>query len=68
MELHTLGVDSGYTQKDIQEVARCFTGWTIGQPRGEGEFHFEQRIHDTGAKTVLGTHIRPAAEWKMVSE
>jgi uncharacterized protein (DUF1800 family) len=34
MELHTLGVDSGYTQKDVQEVARCFTGWTIFQPRG----------------------------------
>jgi uncharacterized protein (DUF1800 family) len=34
MELHTLGVDGGYTQKDVQEVARCFTGWTIFQPRG----------------------------------
>ena len=57
MELHTLGVDGGYTQKDIQEVARCFTGWTIERPRGEGEFRFEQRFHDNGAKTVLGTHI-----------
>src|SRR5207253_6949242 len=36
MELHTLGVDGGYTQKDVQEVARCFTGWTILQPRGAG--------------------------------
>src|SRR6185369_7104636 len=36
MELHTLGVDGGYTQKDVQEVARCFTGWTIFQPRGGG--------------------------------
>src|SRR5690349_22387983 len=36
MELHTLGVDGGYTQKDVQEVARCFTGWTILQPRGGG--------------------------------
>src|SRR5688572_26601465 len=34
MELHTLGVDGGYTQQDVQEVARCFTGWTIFQPRG----------------------------------
>ncbi|MEO8072193.1 MAG: DUF1800 domain-containing protein [Acidobacteriota bacterium] len=34
MELHTLGVDGGYTQKDVQEVARCFTGWTIVDPRG----------------------------------
>jgi uncharacterized protein (DUF1800 family) len=57
MELHTLGVDGGYTQKDIQEVARCFTGWTIERPRGQGEFRFEQRFHDSGAKTVLGTHI-----------
>src|SRR5207237_10120186 len=36
MELHTLGVDGGYTQKDVQEVARCFTGWTIFAPRGGG--------------------------------
>src|SRR6185295_4531568 len=36
MELHTLGVDGGYTQKDVQEVARCFTGWTIVAPRGGG--------------------------------
>jgi len=57
MELHTLGVDGGYTQKDIQEVARCFTGWTIERPRGQGEFRFEQRFHDNGAKTVLGTYI-----------
>jgi uncharacterized protein (DUF1800 family) len=57
MELHTLGVDGGYTQKDVQEVARCFTGWTIERPRGEGEFRFEPRFHDNGAKTVLGTRI-----------
>ena len=57
MELHTLGVDGGYTQKDVQEVARCFTGWTIERPRGEGEFRFEPRFHDSGAKTVLGTRI-----------
>src|SRR5438094_10577765 len=36
MELHTLGVDGGYTQEDVQEVARCFTGWTIFPPRGGG--------------------------------
>jgi uncharacterized protein (DUF1800 family) len=57
MELHTLGVDGGYTQKDVQEVARCFTGWTIRQPRGEGGFYFEPRIHDFGEKTVLGHRI-----------
>ena len=57
MELHTLGVEGGYTQKDVQEVARCFTGWTIRQPRREGTFHFEPRIHDSGEKIVLGTRI-----------
>jgi uncharacterized protein (DUF1800 family) len=59
MELHTLGVDGGYTQRDVQEVARCFTGWTIRQPRAEGTFHFEPRIHDNGEKVVLGTRIPP---------
>jgi uncharacterized protein (DUF1800 family) len=57
MELHTLGVDGGYTQRDVQEVARCLTGWTIRQPRGEGSFYFEPRIHDTGEKIVLGNRI-----------
>jgi uncharacterized protein (DUF1800 family) len=57
MELHTLGVDGGYAQKDVQEVARCFTGWTIRRPRGEAEFTFEPRLHDNGAKTVLGVTI-----------
>jgi len=57
MELHTLGVDGGYTQKDVQEAARCFTGWTIRRPRGEAGFAFEPRLHDNGAKTVLGAHI-----------
>jgi uncharacterized protein (DUF1800 family) len=57
MELHTLGVDGGYTQKDVHEVARCFTGWTIQRPRGDGEFVFDPRIHDTGEKVVLGTRI-----------
>src|SRR5262245_62583968 len=57
LELHTLGVDGGYTQKDVQEVARCFTGWTIRQPRGEGGFQFEPRIHDPGEKIVLDHRI-----------
>jgi uncharacterized protein (DUF1800 family) len=73
MELHTLGVDGGYTQKDVQEVARCFTGWTIFQPRGgaaavnammgegarrnAGTFFFNQRVHDDGEKIVLGHKI-----------
>ncbi len=57
MELHTLGVDGGYTQKDIIEVARCFTGWTIRQPNRGGEFFYNDRVHDKGEKTVLGVKI-----------
>ncbi|HWO02129.1 MAG TPA: DUF1800 domain-containing protein [Blastocatellia bacterium] len=57
LELHTLGVDGGYTQKDVQEVARCFTGWTIDKPFQGGGFVFRPWMHDTGAKTVLGVTI-----------
>lgn len=73
MELHTLGVEGGYTQKDVQEVARCFTGWTIFAPRGggaaamalmgagarenAGKFYFNARMHDEGEKIVLGQKI-----------
>ena len=89
MELHTLGVDGGYTQKDIVEVAKCFTGWTIADPRGyrriaanmikgkdedrrlerlqrqagipddldSGEFYFNDRWHERGAKAVLGQKV-----------
>jgi uncharacterized protein (DUF1800 family) len=57
MELHTLGVDDGYSQQDVREVARCFTGWTLRRPRGDAEFYFDPRLHDQGAKTVLGTRI-----------
>jgi len=57
MELHTLGVDGGYTQQDIVEVARCFTGWTILRPRQEGTFRFAKILHDDGEKTVLGHKI-----------
>jgi uncharacterized protein (DUF1800 family) len=59
MELHTLGVDGGYTQKDVQEVARAFTGWTIANPRQGGGFQFEPRMHDDGEKIVLGHRIKP---------
>ncbi len=55
MELHTLGVDGGYTQQDVQEVARCFTGWSIDRQTGEFAFHPKQ--HDNGAKVVLGHQI-----------
>ena len=58
MELHTLGVDGGYTQKDVVDVARAFTGWTIAQPRLGGGFRFEPRMHDEGEKHVLGHTIK----------
>ena len=57
LELHTLGVDGGYTQKDVTEAARCFTGWTIFQPQRGGSFVFNRRAHDDGEKTVLGVKI-----------
>ena len=61
MELHTLGVDGGYTENDVKEVARCFTGWSLrfpGDPGGDyGEFVFAPGIHDDFAKTVLGNPI-----------
>jgi uncharacterized protein (DUF1800 family) len=57
MELHTLGVNGGYTQKDVIEVARCFTGWTIKRPYTNPEFDFASFMHDPGEKTVLGHKI-----------
>ena len=59
MELHTLGVNGGYTQKDVTEVARCFTGWTLLEPRRGGGFFYNDKLHDKGEKTVLG-HVIPA--------
>jgi uncharacterized protein (DUF1800 family) len=58
MELHTLGVDGGYTQKDVTEVARAFTGWTIERPRLGGGYRYDPRLHDQGQKTVLGHVIK----------
>jgi uncharacterized protein (DUF1800 family) len=57
LELHTLGVDGGYTQKDVTEVARCFTGWSIDKPQQGGSFRFAERQHDLGEKVVLGVTI-----------
>ena len=56
MELHTLGVNGGYTQQDVTRWRRCFTGWTIDQPyqRGGRAFQFDERRHEPGTKTVLG--------------
>ncbi len=59
LELQTLGVDGGYTQKDVVEVARCFTGWTLLNPRTDPEFVFRPGMHDDGPKIVLG-HVIPA--------
>ncbi len=57
MELHTLGVKGGYTQDDVINVARCFTGWTIRAPNTKPEFVYAAFMHDTGEKTVLGHKI-----------
>ena len=59
LELHTLGVDGGYTQEDILNVARAFTGWTLEQPRRGGGFVFRPVMHDAGEKTVLGHRLAP---------
>ena len=58
MELHTLGVDGGYKQDDVIEVARAFTGWTIESPRENPAFYFDERIHDPDPKRVLGKKIK----------
>ena len=61
MELHTLGVDGGYTEDDVKEVARCFTGWTFyfpGDPGGApGNFKYDSNVHDVLGKVVLGNSI-----------
>ncbi|MGA9798678.1 MAG: DUF1800 domain-containing protein [Terriglobales bacterium] len=62
MELHTLGVNGGYTQKDVTEVARVLTGWTLKQPREGGGFVFEDRMHEPGDKRVLGHRIKSSGE------
>jgi uncharacterized protein (DUF1800 family) len=54
MELHTLGVNGGYTQADVTELARVLTGWTIADPDDGGQFQFDARRHEPGTKTVLG--------------
>jgi uncharacterized protein (DUF1800 family) len=62
MELHTLGVDGGYTQQDVIQVARVFTGWTLDRPREGGAFVFNERMHEPGIKIVLGHKIKSAGE------
>jgi uncharacterized protein (DUF1800 family) len=62
MELHTLGVNGGYTQKDVTEVSRVFTGWTLKRPKQGVGFIFEERMHEPGEKWVLDHRIKPNGE------
>ena len=62
MELHTLGVNGGYTQQDVTEVARVFTGWTIDEPQRGGGFIYRPRLHEPGNKMVLGHQIKESGE------
>ena len=57
MELHTLGVDGGYTQRDVTELAKVLTGWSIDKPQQGGGFRFNDRAHEPGPKYVLGHNI-----------
>ena len=57
MELHSVGVDAGYTQEDVFAAARCFTGWTIDNVRDSGRFVYRQRDHDADAKHVFGLNL-----------
>jgi len=61
LELHTLGVDGGYTQQDVQELAKILTGWSVagfGPANGAIGFNFQERLHEPGSKTLLGTRYR----------
>jgi uncharacterized protein (DUF1800 family) len=62
MELHTLGVDGGYTQADVTEVAKVFTGWTVRQPQQGGNFEFNEKLHEPGDKKVLGKKIKEGGQ------
>jgi hypothetical protein len=62
MELHTLSVNGGYSQRDVTEVAKVFTGWTIDKPAEGGGFKFDPRMHEPGPKFVLGHRIKDKGE------
>jgi uncharacterized protein (DUF1800 family) len=62
MELHTLGVNGGYTQADVTQVARVFTGWTVDRPQRGGGFKFDENRHEPGTKKVLGQKIKEHGE------
>jgi len=59
MELHTLGIDGGYSQSDVQELARCLTGWTVKDHFWRGQFRFDGGQHDVGVKRFLGRTLGP---------
>ncbi len=62
MELHTVGVDAGYTQQDVIQMAECLTGWTIHEPRRDPEFFFDEKIHGQGKKVVMGRTFNYGSE------
>jgi uncharacterized protein (DUF1800 family) len=62
LELHTLSVNGGYSQRDVTEVAKVFTGWTIEKPYEGLGFKYEPRMHEPGPKFVLGHRIKPKGE------
>ena len=62
MELHTVGVNGGYTQADVTQVARILTGWTVEHPQRGGAFHFEPNRHEPGTKVVMGTKFKDHGE------
>ncbi|HLW51418.1 MAG TPA: DUF1800 domain-containing protein [Candidatus Angelobacter sp.] len=62
MELHTLGVDGGYTQKDVTELAKVLTGWSIDEPQRGGSFRFKERAHEPGPKFIFGQRIQGNGE------
>jgi uncharacterized protein (DUF1800 family) len=62
LELHTLSVNGGYSQHDVTEVAKVFTGWTIDNPAQGGGFKFDPRMHEPGPKFMLGHKIKPKGE------
>lgn len=62
MELHTLGVNGGYTQADVIQVARVLTGWTVDRPLMGGDFTFNPNRHEPGTKTVMGKKIKNGGE------
>ena len=62
LELHTLSVNGGYSQRDVTEAAKVFTGWTIEKPNDGGGFKFDPRTHEPGPKFILGHRIKPKGE------